>query len=302
MNSLLVKGLNAFNGDVGGDVIVVYDEGQIPESVIYDLVLFNDYFDSSTNLNHFGRLNTYTIKISQTYVILKSDYIINTTLTSIIYITFISVLSFISFKLFLTPLLKYVVEPLGEVDVVLKELDNWPGEVLEKRVERTGLETEELLGSLLGLASLLALALGRGGLRIYKQIASKDPEERNRTNPPQKVIFLFTDIRNFTGTVEILQDGCFRWLNNIAFKIHTSIGSNGGIVNLLDVRLGFGLTLGSAVLGGMGSDEKIDVNYVGVGGEAAEVLEGLTKFYGVFVLMDEGVWEGLEEKIREGCR
>lgn len=52
----------------------------------------------------------------------------------------------------------------------------------------------------------------------------------------------------------------------------------------------------------MGSDEKIDVNYVGVGGEAAEVLEGLTKFYGVFVLMDEGVWEGLEEKIREGCR
>lgn len=92
------------------------------------------------------------------------------------------------------------------------------------------LQTEELLGSLLGLASLLALALGRGGLRIYKQIASKDPEERNRTNPPQKVIFLFTDIRNFTGTVEILQDGCFRWLNNIAFKIHTSIGSNGGIV------------------------------------------------------------------------
>lgn len=140
LNSLLVKGLNAFNGDVGGDVIVIYDEGQIPESVVYDLVLFNDYFDSSTTLNHFGRLNTYTIKISQTYVILKSDYIINTTLTSIIYITFISVLSFISFKLFLTPLLKYVVEPLGEVDVVLKELDNWPGEVLEKRVERTGLE------------------------------------------------------------------------------------------------------------------------------------------------------------------
>ncbi|GMH51030.1 hypothetical protein TrST_g8571 [Triparma strigata] len=343
----------------GGEGIITYPVGY-PDvgAVVGDVYDFGRFFESETQLNYLGRLNTYNIKVSTPLGHYTTSYStsISTSLlhTSILSITLLSILSLLTFYFFFRPLLEYVVIPLEEVKSLTFQLDKWP-ETSETK-DYKGLETRILIESLETFKELLAVALGRGGLKIYKDWGDGGG---GGGREEVDVVFVFTDIREFTRSTEVLEDNVFRWLNWIAGSIHSGIRLGGGVVvrnvgdaffavwekdgkgdeggkvlagvvwglrgvvvggeegtewleeetkrrlkeeDLMDVKLGFGLTTGKAVLGGMGSDEKIDVNYVGVGGEAAEVLESRTKLYGVYVLMDEGFWEGLEETLKNGCR
>ena len=58
-----------------------------------------------------------------------------------------------------------------------------------------------------------------------------------------------------------------------------------------EVKLGFGLHLGWAIEGAIGSSFKIDASYLGPNVSMAEALESLTKFYGVPILLSGDLYD-----------
>lgn len=57
------------------------------------------------------------------------------------------------------------------------------------------------------------------------------------------------------------------------------------------MKLGFGLHLGWAIEGAIGSYFKIDASYLGPNVSMSENLEGLTKFYGVPLLVSGELYD-----------
>lgn len=68
------------------------------------------------------------------------------------------------------------------------------------------------------------------------------------------------------------------------------------------VQLGFGLNLGTAVVGAIGSQRKIDATYLSTVVDFSEFLESSTKTYGVRMLMSNIFWGSLNKKNRRRCR
>lgn len=68
------------------------------------------------------------------------------------------------------------------------------------------------------------------------------------------------------------------------------------------VQMGFGLHAGEAVQGAIGSQRKIDATYISVAVDRAETLEGLTKRYGLSILMSNNFHDLLSPTCRRRCR
>lgn len=68
------------------------------------------------------------------------------------------------------------------------------------------------------------------------------------------------------------------------------------------VRMGYGLHLGWAIEGAVGSEYKVDATYLSPNVNMASRLEGLTKLYGVTILMSNSVVDNLNTSFRTECR
>ena len=68
------------------------------------------------------------------------------------------------------------------------------------------------------------------------------------------------------------------------------------------VQMGFGLHLGKAVQGAIGSQRKLDATYVSEAVEFSEFLESSTKQYGVKMLMSDAFFDALSPSIGRECR
>ena len=73
-------------------------------------------------------------------------------------------------------------------------------------------------------------------------------------------------------------------------------------LNGYKVKMGFGLHLGWAIEGSIGSDYKIDASYLSPNVNIASRLEAATKQYGVPLLISEALYEFLSYKMKEICR
>ncbi|KAL7469701.1 hypothetical protein ACHAXS_009970 [Conticribra weissflogii] len=67
-------------------------------------------------------------------------------------------------------------------------------------------------------------------------------------------------------------------------------------------RIGCGLHFGWAIEGAIGSNKKIDASYISPHVNMSETLEGLTKEYGVPILMSEPFYDLLSPQAAAGCR
>ena len=68
------------------------------------------------------------------------------------------------------------------------------------------------------------------------------------------------------------------------------------------LQLGFGLHAGKAVQGAIGSQRKIDATYISEAVDRSEMLESLTKRYGLSNLMSNSFYDLLSTTVRDKCR
>ena len=68
------------------------------------------------------------------------------------------------------------------------------------------------------------------------------------------------------------------------------------------VQMGFGLHMGKAVQGAIGSERKLDATYISEAVEFAEFLESSTKQYGLKMLMSDAFYDILDPANRRRCR
>lgn len=71
---------------------------------------------------------------------------------------------------------------------------------------------------------------------------------------------------------------------------------------VLLTKLGFGLNVGFALQGAIGSLKKIDATFISVDVDLSETLEGLTKRYGVSILMSDKFYKGLSVTCKNDVR
>ncbi|OMJ86393.1 hypothetical protein SteCoe_12120 [Stentor coeruleus] len=69
-----------------------------------------------------------------------------------------------------------------------------------------------------------------------------------------------------------------------------------------EVKMGFGMHLGWAIEGAIGSQFKIDASYLSPNVNVASALEGSTKIYGVPLLISGPLYESFSEPIQRYCR
>merc|ERR1719487_3170674 len=96
------------------------------------------------------------------------------------------------------------------------------------------METQILERTILKIGKLLALGFGEAGATIIGQnMKGSDSSSINPMIPGRKMeaIFGFCDIRNFTDTTEILQDGVMNFVNQIADIVHSTVAEFSGSAN-----------------------------------------------------------------------
>ena len=75
-----------------------------------------------------------------------------------------------------------------------------------------------------------------------------------------------------------------------------------GLGNDFQVKMGFGLHIGWAIEGAIGSDYKIDASYLSPNVNMASRLEAATRQYGVNLLISEDLYNMLTLKMKKFCR
>jgi hypothetical protein len=96
------------------------------------------------------------------------------------------------------------------------------------------METQILERTILKIGKLLALGFGDAGAAIIGQnMKGSDSSSVNPMIPGKKMeaIFGFCDIRNFTDSTEILQDGVMNFVNQIADIVHSVTSEFSGSAN-----------------------------------------------------------------------
>jgi len=85
----------------------------------------------------------------------------------------------------------------------------------------------------------------------------------------------------------------------LKYKNHE--GLNARMANY-EVKMGFGLHLGWAIEGAIGSYFKIDASYLSTNVSMAERLEGATKYYGVPLLLSGELYDNFSPETKKYCR
>lgn len=94
------------------------------------------------------------------------------------------------------------------------------------------LETRILENAIAKICNLLSVGFGEAGAEIIAD-NMKSGGDLNPMVPGRRVmaIFGFCDIRNFTDTTEVLQEGVMEFVNSIAKIVHKEVALHGGAAN-----------------------------------------------------------------------
>ena len=68
--------------------------------------------------------------------------------------------------------------------------------------------------------------------------------------------------------------------------------------NLPEINIGCGINTGEAIIGNLGSKERFNYTAIGDSVNLASRLEGLTKFYGVSIIISEETYKLVKDKFR----
>ncbi|KAK9833593.1 hypothetical protein WJX84_006069 [Apatococcus fuscideae] len=260
------------------------------------------------------------------------------------------------------------------IERMLKKVKDVAENPLAKQVSITrkdtsgGMETRLLENSINKICSLLAIGFGdAGGQVIAKNMRSGGAIEPMIPGERVHAIFGFCDIRNFTDTTEVLQEGVMEFVNSIAEIVHQEVALHDGspnknigdafllvwklppgfepgltamaaAVHMADkalaafviiqaalkrsprlqqysqradlnermpdfqVKMGFGLHIGWAIEGAIGSNFKIDASYLSPNVNMASRLEAATKQFGTSILLSEDFVLMLSPRVRSRVR
>lgn len=243
--------------------------------------------------------------------------------------------------------------------------------------DKSNLETRVLETSIAKICSLLALGFGDAGAEIISE-NMKNGGDLDPMVPGRKMvaIFGFCDIRQFTDSTEVLQEGIMEYVNTIGKIVHQEVALHDGSANKnigdafllvwkfdpmitvedlqnpealkgekrievervadkalasfitimaclkksaklkeyrLDPRLnermpgfrtkmGFGLHVGWAIEGAIGSEYKVDASYLSPNVNMASRLEAATKQFRTPILISEDFASILSPDVRRKCR
>eukprot|EP00982_Pelagococcus_subviridis_P013655 31270-Pelagococcus_subviridis.AAC.3 len=241
----------------------------------------------------------------------------------------------------------------------------------------TQMETRLLENSIAKICGLLAVGFGEAGSAVIAE-NMKRGGEIDPMIPGKKVcaIFGFCDIRQFTDTTEVLQEGIMEFVNTIGKIVHMEVHLHGGSANKnigdafllvwkfpkditlhdveaphlttkekreqiavvannalasfvvimaglrrsaklntyrndtrlnarlpnFEVKMGFGLHVGWAIEGAIGSEYKVDASYLSPNVNMSARLEAATKQFGVPLLLSEDFVHICGERVRAQCR
>ena len=241
----------------------------------------------------------------------------------------------------------------------------------------TQMETRMLENSIAKICGLLAVGFGEAGSEVIAE-NMKRGGEINPMIPGKKIvaIFGFCDIRQFTDTTEVLQEGVMEFVNTIGKIVHMEVHLHGGSANKnigdafllvwkfpkeitladvenperttpakraiiaevannalasfviimaslrrsarlnryrrnlrlnkrmpnFEVKMGFGLHVGWAIEGAIGSEFKVDASYLSPNVNLSARLEAATKQFGVPLLISEEFVRICGERVRAQCR
>jgi len=117
-------------------------------------------------------------------------------------------------------------------DGVLKKLRQDKKDDSKKQAQV--METLMIEQTLYKIGGLLALVYGEAGSRIIaKNMEGSKSNEINPMLPGEKSMFIFgfCDIRNFTDSTEVLEEGVMLFVNEIGDIVHTIVNSYSGAAN-----------------------------------------------------------------------
>ena len=273
-----------------------------------------------------------------------------------------------------------VLKPIERMVKKVREVSENPlkrFEVYDDDDDNKQMETRMLENSIAKICGLLAVGFGEAGSEVIAE-NMKRGGEINPMIPGKKVvaIFGFCDIRQFTDTTEVLQEGVMEFVNTIGKIVHMEVHLHGGSANKnigdafllvwkfpkeisladvenperttpakraviaevannalasfviimaslrrsarlnryrhnprlnkrmpdFEVKMGFGLHVGWAIEGAIGSEFKVDASYLSPNVNLSARLEAATKQFDVPLLISEEFVRICGERVRAQCR
>jgi len=103
----------------------------------------------------------------------------------------------------------------------------------QAKPKKASMETRELENAIIKLGSLLALGFGEAGSEIICRNMADDNDSVNAMIPGSRVeaIYGFCSIRNFTATLEALQEKTTVFVNQVAEIVHRIVDEHHGAAN-----------------------------------------------------------------------
>mmetsp|Transcript_38360 Transcript_38360/g.46273 ORF Transcript_38360/g.46273 Transcript_38360/m.46273 type:complete len:879 (+) Transcript_38360:388-3024(+) len=279
-----------------------------------------------------------------------------------------------------------VLGPLERIFARVKEMSENPLSAAKKKKEEEddggeSMETVILENAFNKICSLMAVGYGEAGSEIIAENMKSGGNSLDPMVPGRKIvaIFGFCDIRQFTDTTEILEEGVMEFVNSIAQIVHMEVALHGGSANknigdafllvwkfppevttmnvtdtvragVLDgpnyrkitsvadkalatfvvinamfkkserlrsygkiqslndrmpnfsVKMGYGLHVGWAIEGAIGSKYKVDASYLSPNVNMAARLEAATKQFGCMILLSEHFVHCLSNRTKQRVR
>jgi len=163
----------------------------------------------------------------------NSDRMTRDALTGIIMTLFIGILLFLSFMMYSQDVSSLVVRPIESMIDVVRKLAENPTLQL-KNENKSKYETEAVRVALAKIVGLMQLGFGGAGHEIIAaNLANADGQELDlmRRGKKSDCAYGFCDIRQFTDTVECLQDQVMLFTNSVGEIVHQSCHDNRGEPN-----------------------------------------------------------------------